>query len=182
MNKNKIISLVILIIAAALGCILYTQYFNNKNTLPANITSPTNETSTNLVVYSNSDLGFNFSMPESWKGYSVVNNTWEGNSLKANESKQTGTKLLIRNPKWTATLPYQDIPVIVFTLNQWDLYTAGNFSISAAPFPASELGRNNVYVFALPPRWDFEYNKGYEEAQNIIKSSPLKTFGIIIKT
>jgi hypothetical protein len=80
---------------------------------------------------------------------------------------------LIRNPKWTATAPYEDLPVLVFTLAQWDSYVAEKFSVSAAPIQATELARNNAYVFALPPRWDFDYSTGVKEAEDIIASKPL---------
>jgi len=33
-------------------------------------------------------------------------------------------------------------------------------------------------VFALPPRWNFDYSEGYEEAESIVKTNPLKTFNI----
>ena len=129
-------------------------------------------------MYSNPDFGFTFALPDSWKGYSIVNNTWQGNPLTATSSKQAGPKLLIRNQKWTSALPYEDIPVMVFTVAQWNSYVAGNFSVSAAPILATELGRNNLYVFTFPPRWDFDYSEGYQEAQDIIKSNPLKTFNV----
>ena len=173
MNK-KTISLVLIIIIV-LGFVAYLMYSKNQNVPSTNNPLPTASTS---VLYTNNDLGFNFSLPDNWKGYSIVNNTWEGNPLKATSTKQTGPKLLIRNPKWTSTLPYEDIPVLVFTVAQWDSYKAENFSVSAAPIDASELERNNIYVFALPPRWDFDYSEGYVEAQNIIKSNPLKTFNL----
>ena len=186
MNKNKIIYLIALISFVLLGTVIYMQYFKNENDLPVNNSISNNDNSNNnasstnntSIVYTNSDLGFNFFMPDNWKGYSVVNSMWEGNPLKVTSTKQEGPKLLIRNPKWTAATPYEDIPVMVFTLKQWVSYNAEDFSVSAAPIPASELGRNNKYVFALPPRWDFDYSQGYEEAQSIIKSSPLKTFDI----
>lgn len=174
MNKNKTISLV-LIILIVLGFVGYFMYFKNKNVPPIN--EPT-ATSTTSVMYRNSDFGFTFSLPDSWKGYSIVNNTWEGNPLAATGTKQTGPKLLIRNPKWTSVLPYEDIPVMVFSLSQWNSYVAGDFGVSAAPIYATELGRNNLYVFALPARWDFDYSEGYVEAQNIVKSNPLKTFNV----
>lgn len=130
------------------------------------------------ITYNNTDYGFTFSLPSSWQGYSVVKNTWEGNSLVTGGKKQTGPKLLIRNPNWTQALPYEDIPVLVFTQAQWASYIKEEFAVSAAPIAASELGHNNAYVFALPPRWDFDYSKGYEEAQNILKMKPLKTYSI----
>ena len=180
MNKNKIIYIIALISFVLLGIVIYMQYFKNKDALPVNNSISNNNlsNSNNFVVYSNAEFGFDFSMPDSWKGYSVVNSMWEGNPLKVTSTKQEGPKLLIRNPKWTAATPYEDIPVMIFTLKQWVSYNAEDFSVSAAPIRASEFGRNNTYVFALPPRWDFDYSQGYEEAQNIIKSSPLKTFDI----
>ena len=133
-------------------------------------------TSSASRIYTNTDFGFTFSLPENWKGYTVIATTWEGNPLTTTAIKQTGPKLLIRNPKWTAQLPYQDIPVLVFTLAQWNAYRNEDFSVSAAPILATELGRNTTYVFALPPRWNFDYSEGYKDAENIVKSNPLTTF------
>ena len=172
MKNNKIIPIVIVVLVIGLaGYLLITK---NKEAAPVN--EPT--ASSTSVVYSDSDFGFTFSLAESWKGYSIVKNTWEGNPLTATATKQTGTKLLIRNPKWTSVLPYQDIPVMVFTVAQWNSYMAGNYSVSAAPVAATELGRNNLFVFALPPRWNFDFSEGYMEAENIVKSNPLKAFTI----
>ena len=98
--------------------------------------------------------------------------------MKNGKSTETGPKLLIRNPQWTENVHYEDIPVLVFTIAQWNAYKAEDFAVSAAPILASELGRNNKYVFALPPRWDYDYSKGYQEAQSIIKSNPLKAFDV----
>lgn len=172
MKNNKIIPIVIVVLVIGLAGYLLTT--KNKEAAPVNESTA----SSTSVVYSDSDFGFTFSLPESWKGYSIVKNTWEGNPLTATATKQTGTKLLIRNPKWTSTLPYQDIPVMAFTLAQWNSYISGNFSVGAAPIRATELGRNNLYVFALPARWNFDYSEGYVEAENIIKSNPLKAFNI----
>ena len=172
MNKNKTISFVLIIIIVV-GFVAYAMYSRNQN---APLTPESTATSTTSVTYTNNDFGFTFALPESWKGYSIVNSTWEGNPLTATGTKQTGPKLLIRHPKWTSALPYEDMPVMVFTVAQWNSYTAGNFSVSAAPIEASELGRNNTYVFALPPRWDFDYSEGYVEAEHIIQSKALKAF------
>lgn len=170
MKRNKILP--VFLIITVLGLAVYLINSKNKTALPAE--TPT--ASSTSIIYSNADFGFNFSLPENWKGYTIINNTWEGNPLTATATKQSGPKLLIRNPKWTTALPYEDIPVMVFTLAQWSSYRNGNFSVSAAPVGATELGRNNLYVFALPPRWNFDYSEGYVEAENIIKSNPLKAF------
>ena len=127
-------------------------------------------------VYKNSAYGFTFTLPASWQGYSVVSQTWKGTVIKTNTIEQNGAKFIIRNPKWTTGAPYEDLPILVFTTAQWNSYTAEDFSISAAPVKATELARNNKYVFALPPRWDFDYSLDYKEAQDIIAGSPLQAF------
>jgi Immunoglobulin-like domain of bacterial spore germination len=157
----------ILIIIVILGAILYFFYPFSKDAPPVTVApNPT------TITYKNADYGFNFSLPISWQGYSIIKDTWKGNILKGKVA-QSGPKLLIRNPKWTNSSPYEDIPILIFTISQWNSYTAEDFSISAAPIQASELARNNKYVFALPPRWNFDYSTGYEEAENIILSKPL---------
>ena len=175
MKNTKTISILIVVVSLmVLGLVGYLLSEKNKEIVPVN--EPT--ASSTAVVYNNSDYGFTFSLPESWEGYSIVKNTWEGNPLTATSIKQTGAKLSIRNPKWTSALPYQDIPVMVFPVAQWNSYIAGNFSVGAAPILASELGRNNLYVLALPARWNFDYSEGYLEAESILKSNPLKTFDV----
>lgn len=175
MKNNKIISLLIVVVSLMLlGLVGYMLSGKSKEITPVNEPAA----SSTSIVYSNSDYGFNLSLPENWKGYSVVESSWKGNPLTATGTKQTGAKLLIRNPKWTSALPYEDIPVMIFTLAQWNSYIAEDFSVSAAPILASELGRNNLYVFALPARWNFDYSEGYEEAESIVKSDSLKAFTI----
>ncbi len=175
-NNKKILMFLILIIIIS----LISYYFYNKNKIvtPTNIPNILNTNVVYGTIYSNKDYGFAFTLPNTWTGYSIEKNTWEGNPLNTKTKKENGPKLLIRNPKWTEALPYQDIPVLVFTITQWNSYIKENFSISAAPILASELGRNNKYVFALPARWNFDYSKDYEEANSIININPLEAFDI----
>jgi len=46
--------------------------------------------------------------------------------------------------------------------------------IGAAPIGPSELGRNKIYVFALPARYNFGFLNGYEEVECILKNNPLE--------
>lgn len=171
MKNNKIIVAVLIVVIAS-GLAVYVRYSTTKNI--SSISEPV--TPSAVVLYDNTEYGFTFSLPDTWKGYSVIKNTWEGNPLIATSIKETGIKLIVRNPKWTPNLPYEDIPILIFTVAQWDSYVAGNFAISAAPIEAIELARNNLYVFALPPRWDFDYSEGHQEAQDIVASRPIKAY------
>lgn len=104
------------------------------------------------VIYRNNVYGFCFVLPEGWKGYSIVPEQWSGAILSSGQAVK-GPQLLIRNPKWTAANPYQDIPIMVFTPAEWQHAKNDDMSVSAAPIGPSELGSNSKYVFALPPRW-----------------------------
>jgi hypothetical protein len=169
MNKKTLIVLIVITVALVAGLAFYYSRINTVG-----VTPNTDDTS---VVYKNTEYGFTFSLPLSWQGYSIVKSTWSGNAL-SDTAAPSGPKLLIRNPKWTPAAPYEDLPVLVFTIAQWNAYLAEKFSVSAAPILASELARNNVYVFVLPPRWDFDYSLDFKEAQDIIAGKPLRAFDI----
>lgn len=190
MKNNKTILIVLtlalaIVLVVVLAVATYLSYFKSTPTPP--ITSP-NTSSTTQLTYNNTEYGFAFTLPLSWQGYSVITDIWKGNSLvqatspnstsTLNESK-SGPKLILRNPKWTASAPYEDLPILIFTTAQWNAYTAEQFSIGAAPIKATELARNTTYVFALPARWNFDYSLGYEEAQNIMDGSPLRAFEVV---
>ncbi|MDF2524606.1 MAG: hypothetical protein K0R31_2247, partial [Clostridiales bacterium] len=127
------------------------------------------------IVYQNTEYGFNFSLPESWKDYSIINEKWEGVS---SEDQQAGKAveavpiISIRHPLWTTQNQRQDIHIMVFTLNQWNSLQKEEFHIGAAPIGPSELGRNSKYVFALPARYNYAFPIGYEEVEEILKSNP----------
>lgn len=87
-----------------------------------------------------------------------------------------GPKLLIRNPHWTEENPWEDIPIMIFTHPQWKLVKDGSLDVSAAPFGPEEIGRNRKYVFALPPRYSYDENHGYEEVIKIMERRPLHAF------
>lgn len=131
---------------------------------------------TSSIVYTNTRYGFNFSLPESWKGYSIVTGKWEGAAIGGPQEViiETGPLISIRHPQWTAQNPQQDIPVMIFTLSQWDSLRQEKFHIGAAPIPPKELARNNRYVFALPARYNFAFPPGFEEVENILESNPLQ--------
>ncbi len=115
-------------------------------------TTPNPTAQQSSITYRNTGNGFCFVLPESWKGYTIVSERWSGNLLSAGEEVH-GPQILIRNPKWTAENPYQDIPIMIFTPAQWKQVEDVDMAVSAAPIGPSKLGQNSKYVFALPPRW-----------------------------
>jgi hypothetical protein len=125
---------------------------------------------TDGVIYKNTEYGFNFTLPASWKDYTIITEKWEGTG----DSKESGNKLSIRHPKWTKEDPRQDIPILVFTTSQWDKVQKGEFNVGAAPIGPTELGHNGTYVFALPARYNYAFPTGYEEVEEILKGNPLQ--------
>lgn len=129
------------------------------------------------IVYKNTEYGFNFSLPDSWKDYSIIIDKWEGiaqEDQQAGKAAENGPIIYIRHPQWTSQNQRQDIPIIVFTTSQWNLLQKEAFHIGAAPIGPSELGRNSKYVFALPARYNYAFPTGYEEVEEILKGNPLK--------
>jgi hypothetical protein len=131
------------------------------------------------IEYRNTDYGFSLTLPLSWKGYSVLIGNWTGYAVDdqiGEVSFANGPLVSIHNPKWTKEAPYQDIPIMVFTLVQWNELQQDKFHIGAAPIGPSELGRNAKYVFALPARYNFAFPPGYEEVDQMLQGKPLKAF------
>ena len=129
------------------------------------------------IKYRNEQFGFCVTLPESWKGYSIVTDEWSGfnnNGPQGYQIVQHGPLISIRHPLWTQEKPRQDIPIMVFTRGQWDALQKDEFHIGAAPIGPSELGRTHKYVLALPARYNFAYPDGVEEVDQIIQSKPLR--------
>ncbi len=120
-------------------------------------------------TYQNEEYGFEINLFESWRGYKVFEESWKGTTLDNNSTKYEGPKIVIRNPKWSESEIWQDIPILVFTKFEWQLIEDKNLNIFAAPIAPSKLGENNKYVFSLPPRWvGFTDALGQDEAQKTV--------------
>lgn len=171
MNK-KIISNVVfaIILIAFVGAVTYLVLYQK----PTQIGKAQLETS---IKYTNTEYSFNFSLPKSWKGYSIISKAWEGNIIDSQISEKVqGPEILIRHPLWTSANPRQDIPIMIFTQDQWNLIQQEKLSLGAAPIGPSELGRNSKYIFALPARYNYAFPIGFEEVQKIIEGKPLSAF------
>lgn len=132
----------------------------------------------NSIKYENTRYGFSFTLPKSWQGYAIITDQWEGlpvNDSQTGGKSETGPMISIRHPDWTSQNPRQDIPIMVFTTDQWNSLQQDKFHIGAAPIGPSELGHNSQYVFALPARYNFAFPAGFEEVETILNGNPLQT-------
>jgi hypothetical protein len=182
---NMKTTIIIIVLALAVGALVAVQVRDWKNTMniPGNgistTTGNTTPTSTSVTLeYKNDQYGFTFSLPKTWTGYTIINSTWVGYEAgKGGDDKYTeGHEISIRHPLWTAAVPRQDIPIMVFTLSQWNDLQNDKFHIGAAPIGPSELGRNANYVFAIPARYNFAFPVGYEEVDQILQGKPLHAY------
>jgi hypothetical protein len=138
----------------------------------ARVSAPADPERSAALVYVNRQYGFRFDLPADWKGYRILMQRWDGTTRDEPRHKEYGPRILIRDPRWTKSQPRQDIPIMIFTLQQWKQ----DLVVSAAPIGPSELGRNSRYVFALPARYNFAYPDGYKEVEEIIEKKPLHPF------
>ena len=176
-NQNKIKNTFI-IISALLLIVLsgYYLFVNKQVTSPTSPTSPTPPIEIS-IKYINTQYGFSISLPDSWKGYTVVSENWTGTNVDDPKVPNIkGPEILIRHPLWTASILRQDIPVMIFTPSQWGLIQQEKLSLGAAPIGPSELGRNANYIFAIPARYNFAFPIGFEEVEKIIADKSFMTF------
>jgi hypothetical protein len=131
---------------------------------------PSSKTLKTPLVYRNAKYSFCLALPAGWAGFKVLTDSWYGDN-----NVESGPKFTIRNPRWTKESPYQDIPILVFTPAQWRAVDSGEFNVSAAPIGPSELGRNQNYVFALPPRFaGFDDAAGTDEVLQLLGQKPFQ--------
>lgn len=182
--NSRFYKLLLVVISIIIIAVFAYFSFSTKpevtNTQTNNTSTTTTEVKSDLVEYKNTEYGFSFTLPKSWKDFSIIEDVWQGDSIDAKgQVKQDtveGPLISIRHPDWEYKSPRQDIPIMVFTLAQWADMQADKFHIGAAPINPSELGRNKKYVFAIPARYNFEYLTGFEEVEKILQGKPLKTF------
>lgn len=117
--------------------------------------------------------GFTFSLPASWQGYSVMTQPWEGQTYSpATDSlvaAERGPMIVLRHPQWKTGDPCQDIPVLVFTREQWAAYRQGRFEVGAGGFQF-EIGHNLKFVFTISTRYNADDSvPGWQEADQIVE-------------
>lgn len=152
-----------------------SSYISSSTCASSSNTPKSSEDSQDSIVYKNDKYGFTFTLPQSFKGYTIVDSNWKANDETV---KISGPELLIRHPDWTSDNPRQDIPIMIFTTDQWKALENDELHIGAAPINPSELDRNSKYVFALPARYNYSFLTGFEEVDKILSDHPLKAFEI----
>jgi len=118
------------------------------------------------VVYRNAQYGFCVDLPARWAGYEVIEEKWESGTASGG-APASGLKLRFRSPRWTKDDPREDIPILVFTTAQWRLVQKEKLIVSAAPIGPQALAQSESYVFALPPRWNYDNLPGLDDANQI---------------
>ncbi|SFS68387.1 hypothetical protein [Paenibacillus sp. BC26] len=172
-KKNKIAAaLLVAVVAVSVPAIVSANRAANHAEQVVPIVAQANQVQ--QAVYENTQYGFRFTLPESWKGYTIITDKWTGQDVTDGKVIESGASIGIRHPEWTADKPRQDIPIYVFTIDQWNAIQQEKFFIGAAPVGPSELTRNDKYVFALPARYNFAYPEGYQEVEDILKGNPIQ--------
>jgi hypothetical protein len=170
----RLITLILLLLSALLhGC---TQ--SPKTDQPGEGPTLSTGDTGSLVEYRDTELGFSFSLPAGWQGFSIQASQWEGlkSADQGDQIVEQGPTISIVHPKSTPEQPRQAIPIMVFSIAQWDQMQAGEWHIGAAPIGPLELGRNSRNVFALPARYNYAFPDGWEEVEQILQENPLMTF------
>ena len=191
MSKNalKIIYGAVALIAL-IGLFKFAERYGvtGNGNIPAggnNVSSSSNEGQTSLqagiIEYRDEGYGLAIDLPSSWQGYSIVKGGgWTGYNYiegKGDVVITSGPGFSIRHPEWTTDNPRQDIPIMIFTLEQWADLSKEKFHLgTAAPIGPTGLGRNSKYVFALPARYNYAFLPGWEEVERIINDKSLKFF------
>jgi hypothetical protein len=122
------------------------------------------------ILYHNSQYHLDFSLQQSWRGYSVIIQEWESQAYKPSLDQDVmvghGPIILLRNPAWKADDPQQDIPIFVFTREQWSADMQNGIFAGGV---MEEISHNARFVFGIHSRFNWDESvKGREEAQEIV--------------
>jgi len=147
MGRRRIVQLVAVLIVA-LAEFNYGQISGSDSKLGSSQQA--------TIQFVDKHFGFRFTLPADWKGYTIVQQEWRGDRDMADVK---GPTIFIRHPRWIEQDPWQDIPIMIFTHQQWKWVRQGRLTVSASPTDPSELGHNRTYVFALPPRFYLDEQK-----------------------
>jgi hypothetical protein len=111
------------------------------------------------VRYQDTRYGLTFFLPPTWRGCSASVQQLEDARYSPAEDKEIVVghtpMIVLRNPQWQTSAPYQDIPILVFTRAQWNALHHGELWPSLfAGGMMDELWHNQQYVFAMSSRYN----------------------------
>ena len=125
--------------------------------------------------YHDGRYGFTFFLPASWRGYSASVQQLKDERYSTAEDKQITCgytpMITLRHSQWRTDAPYQDIPILVFTLAQWDALHRGELWPSLfAGGAMDELWHDHEFVFAMSSRYNGADDvRGWKEVAEIVE-------------
>lgn len=128
------------------------------------------------IRYQNAEYDLAFYLPEDWKGYSVLRDEWEGITYRPEKDADVvlarGPLIILRSPLWKANDLYQDIPIYIFTRQQWDDDKSGEFSAEGAGGVLEGLWHNDKYVYSMHSRYNVADDvNGQDEVRDIVRKN-----------
>jgi hypothetical protein len=136
----------------------------------------TNHQLTGLPIhYHNARYDFTFYLPAGWQGYSILTQQWEGEKYLPEKDNAVvlarGPIIVLRNPQWKTNDLYQDIPIYIFTRQQWDDTNLGKYYAQGAGGVIYELWHDDKYVFGMHSRYNWGELNGAKEVQDIVNQN-----------
>jgi hypothetical protein len=127
------------------------------------------------IRYHNSQYDFTFYLPASWQRHSILTQQWEGETYLPEKDKDVvlarGPIIVLRNPQWKTNNLYQDIPIYIFTRQQWEDIHLGKYDAEGAGGIIYELWHNDKYVFGMHSRYNWHELSGFKEVADIVNQN-----------
>jgi len=128
------------------------------------------------IRYHNAQYDLAFYLPTDWKNYSVLTQQWNGEKYAPDKDAVVtmahGPIIVLRNPQWKTNNLYQDIPIYIFTRQQWDDINLGKYYAQGAGGVIYELWHNDKYVFCIHSRYNANDSlNGWKEVQDIVNQN-----------
>lgn len=131
-----------------------------RTTTPVSNTNEATSTATTTLLYENTDFGFSLTLPKSWDGYKVATGT-----------VQYGRTITITPPSSVDEDTREFVPVLIYPIDKWTEWEKNNFDgyPTAAPIGPTERARNQDYVFATAPRYNFGFGADPKVVEEIVE-------------
>jgi hypothetical protein len=106
----------------------------------------------------------------------VLTEQWEGETYLREKDTDVvlarGSIIVLRNPQWETNNLYQDIPIYIFTRQQWDDIYPGKYDAAGAGGVIYELWHNDKYVFGIHSRFNTDDSvNGWKEVQDTVNQN-----------